>query len=210
MMGPYEALIAYALGAEKVNDDKDRQLYELARVVLSSPQAGTIREIPIAFVCNRTWSTTPGGYDVLDKNVEIKTKCILTEPGILGETITKNPKHNGLGKFAKWTWARHKKYLDDNVIISIGGYTNGRLLFVIDFPYVNLKEYAEEKLTKQFPDGDVVGVYLNTLDFSWLRFKDGEFRVRFVSKYIEESRAHFVKKFYDLLVDSVDRRTQSV
>ena len=66
------------------------------------------------------------------------------------------------------------KDIKNNVIILIGGFVEGKLVFILKVPF-NFKElssFFKEKLKKVLPNGDEPSRYIRSLKFSYMKYKN--------------------------------------
>ena len=166
-------------------------IYQLIDSVANDGNSSLFREDITNIVSGREPSVGKHGYDHDTLPIEIKPK-----------NFSGKSKLNGGGQFNDFTWKRHAKYLKDEVIMSISGFDNGRLLFIVEFPYSELTSKIEEQLTRLLPNGDEVNRYVRSAAFSYLDWKDTNFNLIYKSPNFESHKHCMVKGLYQTLTIS--------
>ena len=148
------------------------------------------REDATNFISGREASEGKHGYDVDDENIEIKPK------NYVGKS-----KLNCGGQFTDFTWSRHKKYQDDNVVMSVSGFNHGKLVYVLEFDYNHptFKKRIEEQLTRLLPNGDEPNRYVRSASFSYVHFSDADIKKVYVSPNLDLHEHTMIKKLYNFL-----------
>jgi len=181
-----EYVIDYALGREEILDHKDEIIFDLAKMLLRSTSTGEFRQIPILALCGHRGSIGKFGYDSSDGNIEVKS--IVYSP---------NNKLNGGGSYSDLTWARHKKYVDDDVRLVLGGFVDGRIVYVIEVKYSDIVDRIEYTLKDALPDGDKVREYSRASRFTYCAYD--KFEIKYLHSDIEKYKYAICDKFYKLL-----------
>jgi hypothetical protein len=122
-------------------------------------------------------------------------------------SVTKNkPKLNGAGGFSDFTWKRLDKYKKNNVTMLVSGFVNGRLFYVLKFPFSVLENKIVSQLEKKLPDGDKLNDYVRCAGFNHNHYKDFD-EVELV--YLNEEFLDFgVKEFRKFLVRKSDENNK--
>ena len=89
-------------------ETKERLLLELLGEMSKDKNSSTFREGVTLGILGKNQSVTKLGYDSDEEPIEVKPKNISSDS---------NKKFDGSGNFSDFTWARHKKYQNDNVKI---------------------------------------------------------------------------------------------
>ena len=166
-------------------------IYKLIDSVANDGNSSLFREDITNIVSGREPSVGKHGYDHDTLPIEIKPK-----------NFSGKSKLNGGGQFNDFTWKRHGKYLKDEVIMSISGFDHGRLVFIVEFPYSELASKIKEQLTRLLPNGDEVNRYVRSASFSYLDWKDTNFKVVYKSPNFESHKGCMVKGLYESLTIS--------
>jgi hypothetical protein len=115
--------------------------------------------------------------------------------------ITSTGKLDGKGNFSDLTWARHNKYLRDNLRMLVSGFQNGKLFFIAEFPYTSIAERIEYLLNKKLPNGDMKGHYVRNASFTYNHWIHHPYKVLFLRDNIAAYKPIFNKKFFSALIN---------
>tara|TARA_R100001510_G_C7546104_1_gene131693 strand:+ start:63 stop:647 length:585 start_codon:yes stop_codon:yes gene_type:complete len=171
-------------------DKKDSIIYDLLDEGFNDSNSSKFREDSTNYLSNREASEGKHGYDVDDENIEIKPK-----------NFTGKTKLNAGGQFTDFTWARDKKYSDDNVTMSVSGFNNGKIVFILEFDYNHptFRKRIQEQLKRLLPNGDEPNKYVRSASFSYKHFEDADIKVIYVSPSIKKHKHTIVKNLYNFL-----------
>ena len=171
-------------------DTKDVIIYDLLNESFNDSNSSKFREDTTNYISGREASEGKHGYDVDDENIEIKPK------NYVGKS-----KLNCGGQFTDFTWSRHKKYQDDNVVMSVSGFNHGKLVYVLEFDYNHptFKKRIEEQLTRLLPNGDEPNRYVRSASFSFIHFEDSNIKKVYVSPNLEKHKHTMTRKLYEYL-----------
>jgi len=179
----------YALGKKLTPQNPQEEIiYQLIEGIANDSNSSTYREDITNIVSWREPSKGKHGYDHDTEPIEIKPK-----------NFTGKSKLNGGGQFNDFTWKRHQKYLDDQVIMSVSGFCYGKLVFIVEFPYFELTDRVEIQLNKLLPNGDMPNRYVRSCSFSYLNWKDTNFELIWISDNFENYKNSMVKGLYNIL-----------
>ena len=153
-------------------DTKDVIIYDLLNETFNDSNSSKFREDSTNYISGREASEGKHGYDVDDENIEIKPK------NYVGKS-----KLNCGGQFTDFTWKRHNKYQNDNVVMSVSGFNHGKLVYVLEFDYNHptFKKRIEDQLTRLLPNGDEPNRYVRSASFSFIHFEDSNIKKVYVS-----------------------------
>ena len=176
------------------SNTKEQLLLELLGEMSRDKNSSTFREGVTLGVLGKNQSVNKLGYDSDDEPIEAKPKNISSDS---------NKKFDGSGNFSDFTWARHKKYQDDNVKMMVSGFLDGKVLFVISFNY-NSTDFVteiERQLTKHLPDGDVVSRYVRSVKFSYKHFNTSDsLKIEYLSSDFKKFENKFTKPFLSFIL----------
>lgn len=142
-------------------------------------------------------------------NCEAKPKNISMQDFIdyeNGNRHSKPGKLNGGGNFTDYTHARFNKDKNNNLNMLISGFIDGKLIFIIEFPFnsTNFTNKLKNQLDKKFPNGDREGFYLRSASFSFKDYKNDKYKFIYVtyniseySKYIDKDLFNTIKKYLE-------------
>lgn len=181
--------IRYALneGWDDTNP-QERVIYQLIDSIANDSNSSMYREDITNIMSNREPSKGKHGYDHDSEPIEIKPK-----------NFTGGKKLDGGGQFNDFTWRRHNKHIDDNVLMSVSGFHYGKLIFIVEFPYSELTERLESQLSRLLPNGDVTNIYVRSCNFSYLNWKDSDFNLVWISENLDDYKDSMVKGLYNTL-----------
>jgi hypothetical protein len=141
---------------------------------LMDKNSSTLREMVTLAECGYSQNPEKLGYDGWSEDgrkFEVKPKNI---------SAGSNKKLDGGGNFSDFTWERYDKYLSDNVYMLCSGFVDGKLAYIIEFPFSSLKKRIEACLEKQFPNRErKAGTYARSITFSFSHYKNGEVDVKY-------------------------------
>ena len=171
-------------------DTKDVIIYDLLNETFNDSNSSKFREDSTNYISGREASEGKHGYDVDDENIEIKPK------NYVGKS-----KLNCGGQFTDFTWKRHNKYQNDNVVMSVSGFNHGKLVYVLEFDYNHptFKKRIEDQLTRLLPNGDEPNRYVRSSSFSFIHFEDSNIKKVYVSPNLENHKHTMTRKLYEYL-----------
>ena len=171
-------------------DTKDVIIYDLLNETFNDSNSSKFREDSTNYISGREASEGKHGYDVDDENIEIKPK------NYVGKS-----KLNCGGQFTDFTWKRHNKYQNDNVVMSVSGFNHGKLVYVLEFDYNHptFKKRIEDQLTRLLPNGDEPNRYVRSASFSFIHFEDSNTKKVYVSPNLENHKHTMTRKLYEYL-----------
>jgi hypothetical protein len=173
------------------HNEAERVIFGLIEEFANDRNSSKFREDVTKIVIGLRPSEGKMGYDDDFEAIEVKPV-----------NITGKNKLDGKGSFSDLTWARHKKYVKDNVRMLISGFQHGKLLFIVEFPYKSIRERMEMLLTRKLPNGDVPSTYVRTAAFNYVHWQDKNFKVHFIRPNVKKYQKVFNKKFFKLLMDN--------
>jgi hypothetical protein len=172
------------------SDTKDATIYQLIEESANDSNSSKFREDVTKWMVGLETSESKKGYDDDFAAIEVKP-----------QNFTGRAKLCGKGQFNDFTWKRDKKYNKDGVVMLISGFSYGKLVFIIEFPYSSIRKTIKEKLKKHLPNGDEVNRYVRTCGFTYTTWKDEEYKIRYVTPDLEKYKECIVKGFYNILKD---------
>ena len=177
-------------------DIKDKIIYRLIKETANDVNSSKFREDMTIYIAGYSNLEGKLGYDAKDgdRNVEIKPK------NFIGKT-----KLSGQGNFTDFTHKRIKKYSDDNAKMCISGFYNGKIVYIVEFDFIEPLFIAQLKklVNKRLPDGDKCGEYCRSASFRWNHYKNAEsLKIKYLSPKLEEYRSGITGPFYKFLKDN--------
>lgn len=158
-----ERLVPFLRGIEKeviVNVLADL-LHRYANDVNSS----ALRELFTLFKAG--YQPTPGklgynGVSLSERPCDAKPVNIHSDSG---------NKLNGGGNFSDFTYERLERYLADRVTMLVSGFVDGRLVYILEFPFSALEGEIRRQLDRFFTVARRPGQYLRSASFSFTHYK---------------------------------------
>jgi hypothetical protein len=183
-----EYKIKWALDSiTQLGDSKDELIYQLIEETANDSNSSKFREDVTKWVVGLESSDGKHGYDDDFEAIEVKPK-----------NYTGKSKLNGGGQFTDFTWKRDEKYNNDEVVMLVSGFYFGKLVFVVEFNYKDIRTKIQSQLSKILPDGDVVNRYVRSASFSYLQWKDS-FELKYISPNFESFKNGMVSGLYKVL-----------
>lgn len=135
-------------------------------------------------------------------NCEVKPQNVLTDDG-------KKKKLNGLGSFNDYTWKRFHKDLQENPNILVSGFVDGRLVYIIEFPFKNpdVVKKLESQLKAVLPDGvDKPKTRVRGAGITYLNFiQDENVKLVYCAPDFESFKAYIVRNFFTWLKQEAEK-----
>lgn len=106
-------------------------------------------------------------------------------------------KLNGGGNFSDFTYERLERYLKDGVIMLVSGFVDGRLLYILKFPFSYLEGEIRRQLDRFFQIPRRPGQYLRSASFSFKHYKESpDLRVIYRVPNLDNSRQFLTKDLF--------------
>jgi len=174
--------------------DKDSAvlLQNLLQVYVNDKNSSFLREMITCSVAGYQHSKAKLGYDgyLGDLHCEVKPQNV-----VIGET----KRLNAGGCFNDFTWRKFKKCQEDNVRMLMSGFVNGKLVYILEFPFTDEKFLAHMKsnLEKHLPDGDVTNRYIRSCAWSLKHFENA--KLRYLAENYRDYEKAMTKKMFQFL-----------
>jgi hypothetical protein len=134
------------------------------------------------------------GYDGRSGDIfcEIKPKNVRTDDNI---------RLNAGGNFTDFTWRKYKKCEEDNVKMVMSGFIDGKLIFVLEFPFNNqkFKDHIMKFLVKFLPNGDEKNKYIRSCSWSFIHLDQDVLKVVYLKKGFEVFEKKITKNLFSFL-----------
>ena len=145
---------------------------ELLDKIMNDKNSSMARESVILKVAGYNHLEGKLNYDGFkdDEFVEVKLKNLDT-------SNLKSSKLNGEGSYSDYTWERYDHHLQDNPTILIGGFVDGKLIYIFKTKYSSkgIQNRIIERLTNFFGDKSLPrkpNTFLRSLGFNYSHYKD--------------------------------------
>ena len=119
-----------------------------------------------------------------------------------GRRASSPAKLNGGGNFTDYTWARLAKDKKAAPNMLVSGFADGRLLYILEFPF-NTRPFLarlKDRLRRKFPDGDVAGIFLRSADFDYSHYI-GKSTLVYRAADLSPFKELFNRKFFERLAE---------
>lgn len=170
----------------------DTLLKELLSVYVNDKNSSFLREMITCSVAGYSHSTDKLGYDGYfgDIPCEVKPQNV-----VLGE----KKRLNAGGCFNDFTWRKFHKCSEDNLRMLMSGFVNGKLIYILEFPFNSekFKNHLLKILNKHLPDGDIANRYIRTAAWSFIHID--QIKIRYLSDEYEQFRKAMTKKMFQFL-----------
>ncbi len=113
-------------------------------------------------------------------------------------------KLRGNGNFTDYTWKRFNKDKQENLNMLVSGFVDGKLIYLLEFPFTTklFTFKLETQLQNKFPNGNEVGYYLRSANFSYKDYIDStELKVVYCINNLEKYKQFIVRDFYQKLLN---------
>jgi len=193
--GP-NALIDFLTKSEKKVSIKG--LSQLLYLYANDKNSSTLREFITMCLSGYRPSLQKIGFNGERGDIKCDAKPVNIDPS------SKKRRHNGGGNFTDFTYNRLEKYKNQNINIVVSGFVDGRLIFILEFPFVYQPFYnkLKEQLDKQFHGHIPKGIFLRSANFTYKNYKDcTQLKIHHLNKVLlTEYRGLFTKVFYNFLL----------
>ncbi|MCY4042566.1 MAG: hypothetical protein OXF45_01935 [Candidatus Dadabacteria bacterium] len=150
-------------------------LVDLLTTYYNDKNSSTLREFVVVSLSGFESNPDKIGYNGYKHDgIGKRTKFCEAKPKNVNTNDTKPKRLNGGGNFTDYTWARLRKDKRSNPTMLIGGFVDGRLIYIFKFPF-NSKGFIsrlEYQLNSKFPDGDISGIFLRSASFGFNHYRD--------------------------------------
>ncbi len=105
--------------------------------------------------------------------------------------------------------SRLEKDKQKNPTMIIGGFIDGRLIYIFRFPFNSegFIDRLESQLKNKFPDGDQSGYFLRSASFSFTHYRTAlnlEVDIFIGTKELELYKKHFTGKLYRVIEEHIE------
>lgn len=172
-MGLYEILDAYFTSSEHLLPllrEMDREtlinaFIDVLNRYANDPNSSTLRELFTLYKAG--YEPKPGklGYNGVSSDGR---PCDVKPINIRSDT---DDKLNGSGNFSDFTYERLERYLRDRVLMLVSGFVDGRLVYILEFPFSYIEAVLRRQLDRFFTAPRRPGEYLRSANFSFIHYK---------------------------------------
>jgi len=214
----YEVIKVYATKSHKelssllLDKSKDQLIAlfnNLITIYINDKNSSLLREYIIVSLAGYTPTNTKIGYNGFKQSTQIGGKIIACEAKPQNLNMEDNSKRksprrlNGGGNFTDYTHKRLMKDKKEKPNMLIGGFVDGELLYVLEFPFncLSFIKRLKTQLKKRFPNGDKAGEFLRSANFTFEHYKNcKELKVIYLKKdKLEKHKKQLTQKYYKFL-----------
>ncbi len=191
---------------EKSKDNVIAILMDLLANYFNDKNSSSLRENVIVSACGFEVLGEKIGYNGYRQNgINGKTLFCEAKPKNINTNDKKVKKLDGGGNFTDYTWSRFERDKKANPMMILGGFIDGRLIYIFQFPF-NTKSFLqrlEDRLKIRFPNGDLSSEYLRSAQFRIVDYLPALTKKTvklFVDKEtLDKIKPHLTKPLYDIL-----------
>jgi hypothetical protein len=190
-----QVITEYSMGNTELDGlDIPKELFvQLLTKYFNDKNSSTLREEVMCYISGNNPNPNKLGYDGEGSVDENKPKNYDT-------TNPKSKKLSGAGNYSDMTLKRNDNFINDNAVIHIGGFVDGKLVYQFKVPYVGLSDHFKKQLDKRLPDGDKPNHYLRSMNFSLTALKQcDDVELEFLSADIDQYSGFMTKTLYTYL-----------
>jgi hypothetical protein len=190
-----QVITEYSMGNTELDGlDIPKELFvQLLTKYFNDKNSSTLREEVMCYISGNNPNPNKLGYDGEGSVDENKPKNYDT-------TNPKSKKLSGAGNYSDMTLKRNDNFINDNAVIHIGGFVDGKLVYQFKVPYVGLSDHFKKQLDKRLPDGDKPNHYLRSMNFSLTALKQcDDVELEFLSTDIDQYSGFMTKTLYTYL-----------
>lgn len=214
--GKHIDLSKYLIGKSK--DTLIGILVDLLTMYINDKNSSTIREFITVNLAGYKHTERKIGYNGFKQDSFVSGKTLKCEAKPKnfdttelekfknGERKTLPSKLNGGGNFTDYTFERFERdKREENLNMLISGFVDGKLIYIIEFPF-NYSEFVaqlKKQLLHRFSDGkDKTGQFLRSANFHYKHFincPDLKIVYLLSKTILEKYRPYIIKGFYEFL-----------
>jgi len=171
-------------------------LKDLLLLYTNDKNSSFLREMISCVISGFNHCTDKLGYDGSKDGVfcEVKPQNVI---------LDNKSRLDGGGTFTDFTWRKFNKCKEDDVQMIMSGFVDGKLMFIIHFPFNNedFKNHLLSKLNKYLPNGDETNHYIRSCQWSFIHYKSA--KIIYVADNINDYQRKFTKKLFNFLTGVV-------
>ena len=200
---PHKELSSFLL--DKSKNNLIGILIDLLTLYYNDKNSSTLRQFLVVSLSGYEMNNEKIGYNGY-RQTSISTPKIYCEakPKNINTSDKKIKKLDGGGNFTDYTFARLRKDLKANPMMIIGGFIDGKLVYIFEFPF-KIRSFVKrlrEQLKRHFPNGYEKGRFLRSASFSFKNYKDNPLlktRVFIGEKDLNALKPFTTKIIFDIL-----------
>ena len=160
----------------KSKDNLVSMLLDLLTIYYNDLNSSTVRELVVAVLSGYEPNPEKLGYNGFRQNTLTGAveHCEIKPKNIRSDSTAKTPrKLDGGGNFTDYTWEKFERHQEESPNMLVAGFIDGRLIHIFEFSF-NEQSFISrlrERLEARFPNGDVIGQYLRSAQFTFNHYK---------------------------------------
>lgn len=196
---------------EKSKDNIIAVLMDLLTLYFNDKNSSTLRQFLLVTLSGYEMNIEKIGYNgYRQTSIGAPMRYCEAKPKNINTNDKKPKKLDGGGNFTDYTWARLKKDLKVNPTMLAGGFIDGKLIYIFEFPFKTkpFTDRLSEQLKRHFPNGYESGRFLRSASFGFKQYKDyARLKVKvFVTKKELNDRKKFItKQLFDFLYSQTSK-----
>lgn len=184
---------------------------DLLTMYLNDRNSSTLREIITVTIAGYSLHEGKLGYNGYRHLAPDKPAEYCEAKPVNVRFIESNGKYNrslnGGGSISDYTPERLYKDLEINPRMLVSGFVDGKLIYILSFPFSCLEEKLSLQLEKQFPNGiRPTGTYLRSANFNFTDYKNcyGLIKI-YISNDIKNYKESMTNSFYEWITNDTQR-----
>jgi hypothetical protein len=144
-------------------------LIDFLTIYFNDKNSSKLRELATLYIAGYEPIEEKLGYNGYKLTVGAKVYCEVKPVN----TNSVKRKLNGGGSFNDYTFERFEKDRNQNLNILVSGFVNGKLVYILEFPFSCICDRIERQLKRKFPEGErKPGEYLRSASFTFNDYKN--------------------------------------
>jgi len=197
-------------------DCLESSLLDLLTMYMNDRNSSTLRETITVSLSGYTLHEKKLGFNGYRQSAPDKQKeyCEAKPVNVRFDEESKKYKRllQGGGNFSDYTFERLEKDLQFNPRMLVSGFADGKLLYILSFPFSCLEQSLRAQLTKQFPNGKrSTNTFLRSANFSYKDYKDcSQLKLIYVSADIDKFAKALNQNFYIWISNNSNKSNENL
>lgn len=196
---------------EKSKDNIIAILMDLLTLYFNDKNSSTLRQFLLVTLSGYEMNAEKIGYNgYRQMSIGAPMSYCEAKPKNVNTNDKRPKKLDGGGNFTDYTWARLKKDLKANPIMLAGGFIDGKLIYICEFPF-KTKSFTNrltEQLKRHLPNGYESGRFLRSASFGLKNYKDCpklKTQVFVNKKELDDLKKSLTKQLFDFLYNKAPK-----
>jgi len=182
---------------DKSKDNIIAILIDLLTQYFNDKNSSTLRQFLIVTMSGYEMNPEKIGYNgYRQSGIGQPKEYCEAKPKNVNTSDKKLKRLNGDGNFTDYTWARFKKDKKTNPQMIVGGFVDGKLIYIFEFPFKtkSFTDRLQYQLKNHFPHGYERGRFLRSASFSFKHYKD--YRNLKTTVFVSREELNRLKKYF--------------